>query len=66
MTFGAEKYEDHNWKLVEPERFLGAMIRHLVHHFKGKVIDDDSGLPTLSHLACDALFLLWHHLNGNI
>jgi len=66
MTFGAKKYEDDNWKLVEPKRFSGAMMRHFVAHMKGERSDPDSGFTHLEHLACNAIFLVWHQLNGRI
>ena len=66
MTFGAKKYEDNNWKKVEPDRYIGAMLRHLCAHTKGEMLDQDSGFSHLAHLTCNAVFLLWHLLNGNI
>ena len=49
LTFGAEKYEDNNWKKVNPERYKGALLRHLAAIEAGEVIDPDSGLPHIDH-----------------
>lgn len=61
LTFGALKYNDNSWQLVENarERYYAALRRHLDDYRSGEHIDDDSGLHHLSHaLACVA-FLLW-------
>lgn len=60
LTFGAQKYETHSWQQVEggPERYKAAMLRHLLAHSKGELVDPESGLPHLAHLACNALFIL--------
>ena len=65
MTHGAIKYEDDNWKKVEPERYVGALLRHLCAHLKGEVLDKDSGLLHLSHMCCNAVFLLWLEMHKN-
>jgi len=57
LTFGAEKYEDNNWKKVDPERYKGALLRHLAAIDMGETIDPDSGLPHIDHVACNAVFL---------
>ncbi len=63
LTFGAVKYEDDNWKKVEPafKRYTGAMMRHIMTHLKGETFDKESGVPHLAVAAVNALFLLWHH-----
>ena len=60
LTFGAQKYAAHSWKTVEnnKERYKAALVRHLLAHSKGEVLDPESGLPHLAHLACNALFIL--------
>lgn len=66
MTFGARKYAKHNWCKVEPERYLSALLRHLTAIQKGEVIDPDSGLPHMSHVACNAIFLTSLQLEGKL
>lgn len=57
---GVEKYKDpENWKKVEPERYWQALIRHvLAAWYNYKARDVESGLLHLSHIACNAAFLL--------
>lgn len=57
LTFGAQKYEPNNWKKVDPERYKGAMLRHLAAIERGETVDPDSGLPHIDHVACNAVFL---------
>jgi hypothetical protein len=61
LTFGAGKYAPNNWQLVTDakERYWAAMMRHLVAHRKGELIDSESGEPHLSHAACCLTFLMW-------
>jgi hypothetical protein len=61
LMYGAEKYEDNSWQRVEngQERYLDALTRHLVEIQKGHVTDSESGLSHMSHVACNALFLLY-------
>lgn len=58
LDYGAEKYERAGWKKVELERYIAAMLRHQRAWLKGELIDDESGLPHIAHIACNALFLL--------
>ena len=66
MTFGAKKYQRNNWVKVEPERYLAALLRHLTAIQKGEAVDRDSGLPHISHVACNAIFLTSMHLEGKL
>ena len=58
--YGTEKYGDpDNWKLVEPDRYWQALIRHvLAAWYNPYAIDHESGLSHLSHIATNAAFLL--------
>jgi len=64
LTFGAKKYEANNWQKVEnaEDRYYAALLRHIVAHRKGEVVDPESGLLHLSHVACNAIFLLYFEL----
>ena len=57
--YGNKKYGDpDNWKTVEKERYRDALYRHWLAYLddpKGR--DEESGLPHLWHLACNAAFL---------
>jgi hypothetical protein len=65
LTFGANKYGPNNWQKVEDaeERYYAALMRHLTEYRKGNSIDEESGLSHLSHLLCNAIFLLWFEKN---
>ena len=60
LTHGAAKYDDHNWKHVEPfkERYFGATMRHLIDWWLGDEKDDDTDISHLAHSICCQLFLL--------
>jgi hypothetical protein len=66
LEFGAKKYAPHSWAKVEPDRYVEALLRHAIefgerHRTEGILCKDaESGLPTLAHLACNAVFLLAH------
>ena len=66
MTFGAKKYAPNGWKSVPDaiNRYNSAMLRHMVAVQKGEVIDPDSGLPHIDHIACNAMFLSYFHNVG--
>ena len=57
--YGNEKYHDsENWRKVEPQRYRDALYRHWLAYLKGEKCDQESGLPHLWHLACNAAFLI--------
>lgn len=66
MTFGANKYADNGWKSLPnaDERYLGALLRHLAAIQKGEVLDPESGLPHIDHVACNAMFLSYFNSLG--
>ena len=57
--YGNRKYSDpENWRTVEPERYRDAMMRHMRAYLDDpKGVDEESGLPHLWHLCCNAAFL---------
>lgn len=59
LMHGAGIYGDHNWKLVKDAqtRYYDAIMRHIRAWKRGEVLDPESGLPHLAHVACNALFL---------
>lgn len=63
-TYGANKYDDSNWKKVPnlEERYLSAMLRHYLAYKSGEIYDRESELPHLSHMAWNALAVLQHSL----
>ena len=57
--YGCQKYKDpDNWKRVEIERYRDAAYRHFMAYLdEPNGVDEESGLPHLSHLACNIAFL---------
>jgi len=64
LTFGAQKYSDNNWQIVEngERRYLAAMLRHLSARERGEITDQWSGLSHAAHMATNALFILWFEI----
>ena len=57
--YGQEKYGDkESWRKVEAERYWDALYRHLLACIDDPTgRDEESGLPHLWHLTCNAAFL---------
>ena len=56
---GTRKYGDpENWKRVDAQRYKDALYRHWLAYLNGEECDEESGLPHLWHLACNAAFLI--------
>lgn len=66
LMFGAKKYGDENWQLVDnPKvRYRDALDRHLAEIDRGVLVDPDTGENHYAHVATNALFLLWFYLKG--
>lgn len=57
--YGCAKYNaPENWRKVEPQRYRDALYRHWLAYLGGEKCDQESGLPHLWHLACNAAFLI--------
>lgn len=57
--YGEEKYHaPNNWVLVDKQRYIDAMWRHLIAYQEGEEYDKESGLPHLWHAACNMAFIL--------
>lgn len=59
--YGNNKYPEggpDNWKQVEIQRYRDAAFRHFISYLNDPTgVDEESGLPHLSHLACNIAFL---------
>lgn len=57
--YGLQKYgKSESWKQVEIERYRDATFRHFMAYLDNpQGVDEESGLPHLSHLACNVAFL---------
>lgn len=58
--YGTRKYGNPDgWKLVEPHRYVDALMRHLVAYMRDPGgIDAESGHSHLWHMACNVAFLI--------
>ena len=60
LQYGAKKYGRDNWKLCnDKNRYIDALYRHLEAYRAGEMLDKDTNLHHLAHLACNTLFLLY-------
>lgn len=61
--YGLNKYPEtgeNGWKDVGRQRFLDALCRHLINYIDDPYgVDEESGLPIIAHIACNAAFLCW-------
>lgn len=65
LTFGAKKYEDHNWAKGMPwSKVVSPMLRHFIKWVLGERYDKESGQPHLAHIATNALYLLTYELHS--
>ena len=57
--YGINKYgKAESWRTVEIERYRDALMRHFFAYLDDpKGVDEESGLPHLWHLECNAAFL---------
>lgn len=57
--YGCKKYGDpENWRQVDKQRYRDAAFRHFIAYLDDPTgTDEESGLPHLSHLACNIAFL---------
>jgi hypothetical protein len=57
LEFGAQKYDDHNWKKgLVPKEILESMMRHTADLMDGITHDKETGLPHIGHIQCNAMF----------
>lgn len=57
--YGTEKYSDpDNWKRVELERYIDAMLRHTLAFLDDPFgVDVESGIPHYKHAECNWAFI---------
>lgn len=66
LTMGANKYGEDNWQELPNfwSRYKAALLRHLAAIDKGELLDQESGLPHIDHVLCNAMFLSWGYHHG--
>ncbi len=71
MAFGAQKYDDNNWKKSlntdKHDEFvqgcIASMLRHTLAISAGEYLDPESGLPHVAHVRCNAAFIQFYRDN---
>lgn len=61
IEFGTHKYPNpNNWKKVKgaKKRYQDSLMRHLIKHNAGDIIDEETNLLHLAHMAWNALAIL--------
>lgn len=59
LTYGAKKYDSHNWrKGIAYSRIIAAIYRHLVAYNDGETYDKETGISHAAHAMCELMFLL--------
>ena len=65
LTFGAEKYDAHNWrKGLFYSNLLDSMLRHVAAIQRGEDYDLESGQLHVDHIMCNAMFLSHYQHTG--
>jgi hypothetical protein len=63
LMFGAEKYDDHNWKKgLKYTEICESLQRHMDDFLDGDDNDDESKLSHVGHILCNAMFLSYMFL----
>lgn len=59
LTFGAKKYDAHNWrKGLHKTRLIAAALRHLFAYLRGEDKDSETQLSHAAHAMCCCMFIL--------
>lgn len=66
LMYGAEKYDDDNWKIVgnKRARYYNAAKRHIDDWWEGEQTDKESGYHHLAHAMCCLIFLIQSEKEG--
>jgi hypothetical protein len=63
LMFGAEKYDDHNWKGgLKYTEVCESLQRHMNSFIDGEDNDQESKLSHVGHILCNAMFLSYMFL----
>jgi hypothetical protein len=60
LTFGAEKYDEENWRRLEnaQNRYTSGALRHIFAHMSGELQDEETNYSHLAHAICCLMFKL--------
>lgn len=61
LEYGAKKYSPNGWQKLDLQTYVEKVGRHSAAIMMGQYVDPESGLSHFAHLACDALFALYHY-----
>ena len=64
LEYGAKKYKKDSWKLVPASDYFDAFLRHSIELQKGNIVDNESKLLHIGHLAANLMFLQYFIDNG--
>lgn len=60
LTFGSNKYGDHQWKGGFPlDCLIASLQRHESELRKGILVDSESGIEHVYHAACNLMFIAY-------
>ena len=63
LSFGAEKYDSHNWKKgLKYTEICESLQRHMNSFIDGEDNDPESKLTHVGHILCNAMFLSYMFL----
>ena len=63
LMFGAEKYDDHNWKGgLKYTEVCESLLRHVHAFIEGEDDDKESRISHVGHILCNAMFLSYMFL----
>lgn len=59
LTYGAEKYEEENWRRVPgaEDRYFDAALRHMWAWKQGQMNDPETNLHHMAHAVCCLMFI---------
>lgn len=67
LTYGANKYEPHNWrKGISQARLISAALRHITAYNEGENVDKESHLHHLAHAICELSFAMDQNLHPDL
>ena len=66
LHYGAKKYDRDNYKLIDNERYMAALFRHIQAHRKGEKLDSESGYRHLSHALANVAMMVQNDIDKDL